>query len=68
MNTSIFTLITGASGGIGHNLAMLAAADGKNLVLVARSVDKLEEIAETIRKNIKQKLSLLMLTFRMNPV
>lgn len=53
MNTNVFTLITGASSGIGHDLAMLAAADGKNLVLVARSVDKLEEIAETIRKEYK---------------
>lgn len=53
MNTNGFTLITGASSGIGRDLAMLAAADGKNLILVARSVDKLEEISETIRKNYK---------------
>ena len=53
MNKRFFTLITGASGGIGHDLAMVAAADGKNLVLVARSVGKLEQIAEAIRRNYK---------------
>lgn len=51
MTSKTYTLITGASGGIGRDLAMLAAADGKNLVLVARSVDKLEQLAETIRAN-----------------
>ncbi len=50
MKTNFFTLITGASGGIGYDLALLAAANGKNLVLVARSVEKLEELAETIRE------------------
>lgn len=53
MNTNYFTLITGASGGIGHDLAILAAADGKNMVLVARSAEKLEQLAETIRENNK---------------
>jgi hypothetical protein len=53
MSNEKYTLITGASGGIGHDLAMLAAADGKKLVLVARSVEKLEQLAEIIRKNNK---------------
>jgi short-subunit dehydrogenase len=53
MKNEMYTLITGASGGIGHDLALLAAADGKNLVLVARSVEKLEQLAETIRKKNK---------------
>ena len=42
MSSNSFTLITGASGGIGHDLAMIAAGKGKNLVLVARSADKLD--------------------------
>jgi len=36
MSSKSFTMVTGASGGIGHDLAMLAAANGKNLVLVSR--------------------------------
>ena len=42
-------LITGASGGIGLELVKLFAKDGYNLVLVARSEDKLHRIAEQLR-------------------
>lgn len=38
-------LITGASGGIGYELAKLFARDHYNLVLVARSADKLNQVA-----------------------
>jgi uncharacterized protein len=38
-------LITGASGGIGLELARLFAGDGFNCILVARSEDKLRELA-----------------------
>ena len=37
-------LVTGASSGIGYELAKLFAKDGKNIVVVARSQDKLEEL------------------------
>ncbi|WP_461450422.1 SDR family NAD(P)-dependent oxidoreductase [Mucilaginibacter sp.] len=37
-------LVTGASGGIGYELAKLFAKDGINLVLVARKKERLEEI------------------------
>lgn len=38
-------LVTGASSGIGHELAKCFARDGYNLVLVARSRDELKKIA-----------------------
>ena len=41
-------LITGASGGIGYELAKLFARDHHNLILVARSADKLAQVAKEI--------------------
>ncbi len=46
-------LITGASSGIGHELSKLFAADGYNLVLVARSKQKLDVIAADFRATYK---------------
>ncbi|HTS38799.1 MAG TPA: SDR family oxidoreductase [Candidatus Solibacter sp.] len=43
------TLITGASGGLGYEFAKLVARDHHNLVLVARSADKLAQIAAELR-------------------
>jgi len=50
MNNQQTALITGASGGIGYELAKLFAADKYNLVLVARSADKLTEIANDLQR------------------
>jgi len=43
-------LITGASSGIGAATAKLAAKEGARVVLVARTKDKLEQVAEEIRR------------------
>lgn len=48
MTTTNVTLITGASSGIGLELAKLAAADGHDLVLVARRKDKLAEVKKEL--------------------
>ncbi len=42
-------LITGASGGIGYELAKLFARDHYNLVLVARSAEKLNQVAAELQ-------------------
>ncbi len=42
------TVITGASGGIGEELAYCAARAGRKVVLVARSADKMQAVAEKI--------------------
>ncbi len=49
MNGSKTVLITGASGGIGYELAKLFARDHHNLVLVARSADKLADVARELQ-------------------
>ena len=44
-----WALITGASGGIGYELAKVFAAEKFNLVLVARSEARLQKVAEELR-------------------
>lgn len=48
MNKNV--LITGASGGIGYELAKIFAEEGYNLVLVARSEDKLMKIKKQLER------------------
>jgi uncharacterized protein len=48
MNPSRYALITGASSGIGECFARSLAGRGNNLILVARSVDKLKILAQEL--------------------
>lgn len=45
-----YTVITGASSGIGYESALAFAAKGKNLIIVARRVEKLEELQAEIKE------------------
>lgn len=51
-------LITGASGGIGRELAILMAVAGHDLVLVARSKDELQKVQSLLEKNSDSKVSI----------
>lgn len=53
------TLITGASSGIGAAYARAFAARGANLVLVARRVERLEQIAEELRAEHRVEVDVL---------
>ncbi len=59
---SLTALITGASGGIGYDLARLFARDGYNLVLVARSREKLLKQAEELRTLGKEKINVTVIS------
>lgn len=52
-------LITGASSGIGKELAYLHAANNDDLVLIARSADKLRDLKEEIKKKYKVEVSVI---------
>lgn len=43
-----YTVITGASSGIGYEAALAFAARGENLILAARRLDKLQELKKKI--------------------
>lgn len=52
-------LITGASAGIGANFAQQLAAQNTNLVLVARSQDKLEQLAQQLQAQFKIRVDVI---------
>src|SRR6516164_4128731 len=52
-------LITGASSGLGEEFARQLAAQGANLVLVARSVNKLTGLAMLLKQESKVQITVL---------
>ena len=44
LNKEGYVLITGASSGIGYEIAKLYASDGYNLILIARNIEKLKAV------------------------
>ncbi|MFK9093180.1 SDR family NAD(P)-dependent oxidoreductase [Bacillus salipaludis] len=54
-------VITGASGGIGAEIAKLCAANGANLVLLARSFDKLEQLETELEQKYRVKVDIFKL-------
>ncbi|KAA2239934.1 SDR family oxidoreductase [Chitinophaga agrisoli] len=49
-NRNEYALITGATSGFGYELAKLFAKDSINLVLVARSEERLQEVTDTLKQ------------------
>lgn len=49
-NINQFSIVTGASGGIGYELCKVMASKKHNLILVARSENKLKEISESLSR------------------
>ena len=48
-----WAVVTGASGGLGAGFARELARQGANLILVARSTDKLEALATELRTTLR---------------
>jgi len=48
-------LVTGASDGIGAEFIKILASQGYNLIFVARSEDKLNDLAEKMSKGLLEK-------------
>ncbi|PIQ78447.1 NAD(P)-dependent oxidoreductase, partial [Candidatus Peregrinibacteria bacterium CG11_big_fil_rev_8_21_14_0_20_46_8] len=62
MNQKIFALVTGASSGIGKACAEALAREGKNVILVARRKNKLEEI----KSQLEEKYSIEVLIYQVD--
>ena len=54
-----YALVTGASCGIGYELAKVLAKDGKNVVVVARSKERLEHLKAEVEKEFGTRVRVL---------
>jgi uncharacterized protein len=54
-----YAIVTGASCGIGYELAKILARDGKNIVVIARSRDRLEDLKREIENKHGTKVKVL---------
>src|SRR4030042_1533219 len=54
-----YAIVTGASSGIGYEIAKILAKDGKDIVVVARSKDKLEGLKREIESKQGKKVKVL---------
>ncbi len=54
-----YALVTGASSGMGYEYAKLFAKDGKNIVVLARSRDRLEELKSELEKEYGTRVMVL---------
>ena len=59
-------LITGASNGLGHDFAVKLAKEGYDLVLVARSEDKLDHLQNELKKLVDVKTEVMDLSIKDN--
>jgi hypothetical protein len=54
-----YALVTGASCGIGYEFARILAKDGKDIVVIARSKDRLEELKKEVESKYDTKVKVL---------
>lgn len=65
-NSNRYTLVTGGTEGLGIELAKLFARDKHNIIIVARNVEKLNEVKFSIEKEFKVKVETLSIDLSVN--